>query len=257
MPRILVTNDDGIHSEGIIVLAKALERVGEVFVVAPSHEMSAASHSLTLIRPLRIDQIDDHHYSVDGTPTDCVTLSMSHILKDRMPDIVVSGINKGPNLGDDTTYSGTVAGALEGAIHGVPGIAVSLVTRTKFDFSYAADFTATLAEKVLAEGLPEGTLLSVNVPPGPVKGWRVTRQGVKLFRPVSIVGTDPRHRPYYWISEERTGWREEKGTDFEAVADGLVSITPLRNDLTDYRALEAMKSDGWTLEHDGYPAGRD
>src|SRR5262245_42235999 len=139
MTRILVTNDDGIHSQGIIALAKALERIGEVFVVAPSHEMSAASHSLTLTRPLRINEID-------GTPADCVTIARGHLLKDRRPDIVLSGINYGPNLGDDTTYSGTVAGALEGSIHGLPAIAVSLVARSNFDFEPAAEFSAVLAE---------------------------------------------------------------------------------------------------------------
>lgn len=245
MPRILVTNDDGIHSEGIIALAEALERLGEVFVVAPAHEMSAASHSLTLTRPLRIDRIDDHHFSIDGTPTDCVTIAMNFILKERRPDIVLSGINRGPNLGDDTTYSGTVAGALEASIHGLPGIAVSLVTRRDFDFSHAAEFAATLAEKVLADGLPRGTLLSVNVPPGPVKGTRVTRQGLKIIKPTIIEGRDPRQRPYYWIGEEEVRWHDEEGTDYEAVSQGLVSITPLRNDLTDYRALDELRAGDW------------
>jgi 5'-nucleotidase len=245
MARILVTNDDGIHSEGIIALARALERLGEVFVVAPAHEMSAASHSLTLTRPLRIDPVDERRWSVDGTPTDCVTLAMSHILKDRRPDIVLSGINRGPNLGDDTTYSGTVAGALEASIHGLPGIAVSLVTRRDFDFSYAAELAATLAERVLADGLPKGTLLSVNVPPGPVRGMRVTRQGLKIVRPTVIEGRDPRYRPYYWIGEEEVSWHEEEGTDYEAVSQGLVSITPLRNDLTDYRALDELRASDW------------
>src|SRR5215468_11776937 len=127
MTKILVTNDDGIHSEGIVALASALERLGEIFVVAPAHEMSEASHSLTLTRPLRIDRIDDRHFSIDGTPTDCVTLAMNHLLKDSPPDLVVSGINKGGNLGEDVSYSGTVAGALEASIYGLPGIAVSLV----------------------------------------------------------------------------------------------------------------------------------
>src|SRR5215203_2727021 len=144
MTRILVTNDDGIHARGIVALAGALERLGEVFVVAPAHEMSAASHSITLTRPLRIDRIDEHHFAIDGTPTDCVTLAMGHILKDLRPDIVLSGINRGPNLGDDTTYSGTVAGALEATIHGLPGIAVSLVQRRDCDYAHAAEFSATL-----------------------------------------------------------------------------------------------------------------
>jgi len=245
MTRILVTNDDGIHSPGIIALAEALEVLGEVMVVAPAHEMSAASHSLTLTRPLRIDEIDARHYSVDGTPTDCVTLAMNQILKDHPPDLVVSGINKGGNLGDDVTYSGTVAGALEASIYGLPGIAVSLVQRTNFDFRNAARFAAELARRVLGDGLPRGTLLNVNVPPGEIRGIRVTRQGNKIIRPNVIEGTDPRQRKYYWIGEESLIWNEEAGTDYEALRQGFVSITPLRTDLTDYSALEEFKSRDW------------
>jgi len=245
MTTILVTNDDGIHSPGIIALAEALETLGEVMVVAPAHEMSAASHSLTLTRPLRIDRIDARHYSVDGTPTDCVTLAMNQILKDHPPDLVVSGINKGGNLGDDVTYSGTVAGALEASIYGLPGIAVSLVQRTNFEFWHAAQFAAELARRVLGDGLPRGTLLNVNVPPGEIRGVRVTRQGNKIIRPNVIEGTDPRQRKYYWIGEESLIWNEEAGTDYEALRQGFVSITPLRTDLTDYSALEELKSRDW------------
>lgn len=247
MPKILVTNDDGIHSSGIIALAEALESVGDVLVVAPAHEMSAASHSLTLSRPLRIDRIDDNHFSVDGTPTDCVTLAMNHLLKDDLPDIIVSGINKGGNLGEDVSYSGTVAGALEAAIYGLPGIAVSLVQRTNFDFLAAAEFAAELARRILVEGLPRGTLLNVNIPPGPIRGVRVTRQGTKNIRPNIIEGTDPRQRKYYWIGEESLAWNEEAGTDYEALGRGLVSITPLRTDMTDHIALEEFKSREWAM----------
>jgi 5'-nucleotidase len=245
MPRILVTNDDGIHSQGIIKLAEALESVGDVTVVAPAHEMSAASHSLTLTRPLRIEKIDDSHFSVDGTPTDCVTLAMNHVMKDNLPDLVVSGINKGGNLGDDVSYSGTVAGALEASIYGLPGIAVSLVQRTNFEFGPAAEFAAEVARRVLHDGLPRGTLLNVNLPPGEVRGVRVTRQGTKIIRPTIIEGTDPRQRKYYWIGEESLTWNEEEGTDYEALRLGLVSITPLRTDLTDYRVLEQIRSRDW------------
>ncbi|HMG36358.1 MAG TPA: 5'/3'-nucleotidase SurE [Blastocatellia bacterium] len=245
MFKILVTNDDGIHSEGIVALADALSSVGEVTVVAPAHEMSAASHSLTLTRPLRIDRIDDRHFSVDGTPTDCVTLAMNHLLKDSLPDLVVSGINKGGNLGEDVSYSGTVAGALEASIYGLPGIAVSLVQRVDFDFSHAASFAAELAVMVLNDGLPRGTLLNVNIPPGPIRGARVSRQGTKVLRPSIIEGTDPRQRKYYWIGEERYLFNEQPGTDYEALSLGLVSITPLRNDLTDYKTLEDIQSRDW------------
>lgn len=247
MPRILVTNDDGIHSQGIIALAEALESIGEVTVVAPAHEMSAASHSLTLVRPLRIEKIDDRHYSVDGTPTDCVTLAMNHIVKDSPPDLVVSGINKGGNLGDDVSYSGTVAGALEASIYGLSGIAVSLVQRTNFDFGPAAEFATELAKLVLSDSLPRGTLLNVNVPPGPVRGARITRQGTKIIKPTIIEGTDPRQRKYYWIGEESLTWNEEEGTDYEALRLGLVSITPLRIDQTDYRVMDEIKARDWDL----------
>ena len=247
MLKILVTNDDGIHSAGIIALAQALEPLGEVLVVAPAHEMSAASHSLTLSRPLRIERIDEHHFSVDGTPTDCVTLAMNHLLKDDLPALVLSGINKGGNLGEDVSYSGTVAGALEASIYGLPGIAVSLVQRTDFDFGAAAEFTAELAHRVLREGFPRGTVLNVNVPPGPIRGVRVTRQGRKNIRPTIIEGTDPRQRKYYWIGEESLAWNEEAGTDYAALGHGLVSITPLRTDMTDYGALEDLKLREWDI----------
>lgn len=245
MPNILVTNDDGIHSEGIQTLAAALESIGEVYIVAPAHEMSAASRSLTLTRPLRIEQLGERQYSVDGTPTDCVTLAMNKILVDCRPDIVFSGINKGGNLGDDVTYSGTVAGALEASMYGLPGVAMSLVQRGEFDFTHAAALAPHIARRILRDGLPQGTLLNVNVPPGAVRGVRVTRQGSKIIRPTIVEGTDPRRRRYYWIGEEAVGWNEEGGTDYEAYHQGLVSITPLRNDLTDYRVLEDIRSAGW------------
>ena len=248
MPKILVTNDDGIHSPGINLLAKALKKLGEVYVVAPAHEMSAASRSLTLTRPLRIDVVEKNHYAVDGTPADCVTLAMNKILLGNPPDIVFSGINKGGNLGDDVTYSGTVAGALEGSMYGLPGIAISLVQRGEFDFTFAAEFAIEIGQQVLKDGLPPGTLLNVNIPPGPIEGVKISRQGAKILRPTVIEGTDPRKRTYYWIGEEALTWNEEHGTDYEALRQGLVSITPLRNDLTDYKALEKIKSLDWQFK---------
>ena len=251
MRKILVTNDDGIHSPGIVALAEALTAIGDVTVVAPAHEMSAASRSLTLTRPLRVDRIDDRHFAVDGTPADCVTLAMNLIFDGGdTPVLVVSGINKGGNLGEDVSYSGTVAGALEASIYGLPGIAISLVQRVNFDFEQAAQFAVEVSLRVLEDGLPQGTVLNVNVPPGPVHGVRVTRQGTKIIRPNVITGTDPRQRKYYWIGEESLTWNEEIGTDYEALGQGFVSITPLRSDLTDQHTLEQMKSMGWhtTLE---------
>jgi len=172
---------------------------------------------------------------------------MNIIMSGSPPDIVVSGINKGGNLGDDVTYSGTVAGALEASIYGLPGLAISLVQRTNFDFRPAAEFAAELARKVLSDGLPPGTLLNVNVPPGPIRGVRVTRQGNKIVRPTIIEGTDPRQRKYYWIGEESVTWNDEDGTDYHALRRGLVSMTPLRNDLTDFKVLNEIESRDWNL----------
>jgi 5'-nucleotidase len=241
MIRILLTNDDGIHSEGLTQVEAALREVGDVYVVAPASEMSGASHSLTLARPLRIRRIDDRHWTVDGTPTDCVTLALHKILPaDARPHVCVSGINHGGNLGDDATYSGTVAGALEATIFGVPGLAFSLVTREQFDFTHAAAFAADIVRKTLKEGLPEGTLLNINIPPGPVRGVRVTRQGVKNARPIISEHIDPRGKAYYWIGEEYFDGDCAEDTDFYAVRHGLVSVTPMRSDMTHYQELAAL-----------------
>jgi len=244
MTRILVTNDDGIHSDGLKKLEEALREIGDVFVVAPAAEMSGASHSLTLARPLRIRHIDDRHWSVDGTPTDCVTLALNRILPAELqPDICVSGINHGANLGDDATYSGTVAGALEATILGVPGIAVSLVARDNWDFVNAARVAVLAVSKALKEGIPDGTLLNINVPRGEIKGFRVTRQGIKNARPLVSEHVDPRGKPYYWIGEEYYSAQTEDGTDYKAVEEGYVSVTPLKADMTNHRALTAL--DTW------------
>jgi len=246
MTRILITNDDGIHSHGLEMLEKTLREIGDVFVVAPASEMSGASHSLTLARPLRIRQIDDRHWTVDGTPTDCVTLALHRILnEDQLPDVCVSGINHGGNLGDDATYSGTVAGALEATILGVPGIAISLVARENFDFTEAARFALLAVRKILSEGLPEGTLLNVNVPLGEIKGVKVTRQGIKNARPVITEHIDPRGKPYFWIGEQYFRSNAEDGTDYRAIEDGYISVTPLKSDMTDHGALTAIDSWGY------------
>jgi 5'-nucleotidase len=241
-PRILVTNDDGYHAEGIIALENAMAEIGDVFVVAPASEQSGASHSLTLGRPLRIRQIDGRHWVVDGTPTDCVTLALNRILsEDERPHICVSGINPGANLGDDATYSGTVAGAMEATILGVPGLAFSLAANRSQDFAESAKIALEVTQKALAEGIPEGTLFNVNVPKGEPKGLRVTTQGFKAARPVISEHIDPRGKPYYWIGEVRDGFHPGEGTDFEAIAEGYVSITPMRSDLTHYQMVEAIR----------------
>jgi 5'-nucleotidase len=263
MVRILLTNDDGIHSEGLIKLEEALREVGDVYVVAPASEMSGASHSLTLSRPLRIRQIDDRHWSVDGTPTDCVTLALHKILgDDERPHLCVSGINYGGNLGDDASYSGTVAGALEATILGVPGIAVSLVARENFDFTESAQFAVVAVRKTLESGLPEGTLLNINIPNAPIRGVRVTRQGIKHARPIISEHIDPRGKAYYWIGEEYYTSATEEGTDYHAIEHGYISVTPMRSDMTNHNALveldwlNTISAEEIIPEDEDQPAGR-
>ena len=241
--RILVTNDDGYHAEGIIALENALSEIGDVFVVAPASEMSGASHSLTLARPLRIRQLDARHWTVDGTPTDCVTLALNQILPpDERPHLCASGINHGPNLGDDATYSGTVAGAMEATILGVPGLAFSLVATRSHDFGESMRVARDITQKVIGEGLPPKTLLNINIPKGAPRGIRITKQGLKDARPIISEHIDPRGKLYYWIGEARNGFHAEGGTDFEAIDEHCVSVTPMRADLTNYDALEALRN---------------
>ena len=240
-PRILITNDDGYHSEGILRLEAALSDLGDIYVIAPESEMSGASHSLTLARPLRIRQIDERHWTVDGTPTDCVTLALNQILApDIVPDICATGINPGANLGDDATYSGTIADALEATILGVPGLAFSLVAYRNHDYTESAKIARAMTAKALAEGLPKGTLLNVNIPKGEPKGIKITKQGFKNSRPVISEQIDPRGKPYYWIGEVREGFHAEGGTDFEAIEEGFVSVTPMRSDLTNHDVIEGL-----------------
>jgi len=240
--RILITNDDGYHSEGIIALENALSEIGDVFVVAPASEMSGASHSLTLSRPLRIRQIDARHWTVDGTPTDCVTLALNKILPpEQRPHLCASGINHGPNLGDDATYSGTVAGAMEATILGVPGLAFSLAASRNHNFEESLRVAKEITQKAINEGIPAGTLLNINVPKGVPRGFRITKQGFKDSRPVISEHIDPRGKAYYWIGEQRNGFRAEGGTDFEAIDEGFVSVTPMRSDLTNHTAIDLLK----------------
>src|SRR4051794_9773793 len=208
MRRILVTNDDGYRSEGILALAEALKPLGAVTIVAPVVEASAIGHALTLRRPLRLEPVGDDMFSVDGTPTDCVNLAVARLFE-GLPDLVVSGINKGWNLGDDVTYSGTVSGALEGALLGIPGIAVStqnLQRRNEFEFESSARAAALVAEVVLERGIPKFTFLNINVPFGPNKGFRVTVQARRNHITVVDERIDPRKRPYYWIEEGENEW---------------------------------------------------
>ena len=241
-PRILVTNDDGVFSEGIERLAKALEDVGEVFTVAPDQERSAAGHSLTLHHPLRAKRVGPQRWSVDGTPTDCVNWGVLHLLKDDRPRLLFSGINLGLNLGDDVTYSGTVSAAFEGTLIGISSVAVSQEIETGFTFDAAADFARGLARHLLEKPLPSGTLINVNVPAGAPRGVRVVRQGRRRYGEAVIEKKDPRGRPYYWIGATPPQGDLEHGTDLSAVAEKYISMTPLHLDLTDYRSLDLLES---------------
>ncbi|MEE9615156.1 MAG: 5'/3'-nucleotidase SurE [Thermodesulfobacteriota bacterium] len=239
---ILVSNDDGIRSAGIRKLARALKPLGDVYVVAPDREKSAVSHSLTLHRPLRVERVGPNQYAVDGTPTDCVSLAINGGILPRKPSIVVSGINKGGNLGEDVSYSGTVSAAMEGTLLGVPSIAISLVAREKFDFTASAKFAVRVVKRVLKKGLPPDTLLNVNVPPvKKIKGYRITTQGKRTFGDTVTEKVDPRGRKYYWIGGEIIEWRGGKDSDFRAVAAGCVSITPVHLDMTNHSAIRGLK----------------
>ncbi|MBI3490568.1 MAG: 5'/3'-nucleotidase SurE [Acidobacteria bacterium] len=241
MRRILVTNDDGYRSGGIHHLARALRDLGAVTVVAPVFEASAIGHALTLRHPLRVEEIDERTFAVDGTPTDCVNVAVARIFK-GLPDLVVSGINKGWNLGDDITYSGTVAGALEAALLGIPAVAVSLrQTRGDYDFSYAARAATTMAEAIMRRPLPGRTFLNLNVPKGQPKGYRVTVQAKRNHVTSVAERHDPKGRAYYWIEEGQNEWEPHDRSDYQAVRDGYVSVTPLHPDLTAHGALTIVE----------------
>jgi 5'-nucleotidase len=245
MPRILVTNDDGVRSEGIHALADALRTLGDVIVVAPHVEASAIGHALTLRRPLRIEQLERDVYEVDGTPTDCVNIGVAKVLN-GMPDLIVSGINKGYNLGDDVTYSGTVSGALEGALLGVASVAVSLErTSGRYDFAPAASAAATIAAHVLRGAITPPTFLSLNVPTGKPKGFRWTVQAKRNHVTIVDERCDPRGKAYYWIEEGENAWEPHDRSDFQAVRDGYVSVTPLQPDLTDRDAFAKLETLAW------------
>lgn len=245
--RILVTNDDGISSLALAQLRRVLQPFGHVITIAPDRNQSATSHSLTLHRPLRIHPVGEDTYSVDGTPTDCVLVAF-HGQLGEPPDLVVSGINHGPNMGEDVFYSGTVAAAIEAVLQGVPGIAASLVTRQPTDFADAADVVGRIVRKVLERGLTRRMLLNINLPflpPNKLKGVKVTRLGTRVYEDTLVRKVDPRGQDYFWIGGEDPVWQPEEGTDFHSVHAGHVSVTPLQLELTDHAARSEMQ--GWGL----------
>lgn len=244
---ILVTNDDGVRSPGIRALAAALQELGRVVVVAPDRNRSAVAHALTLEQPLRAEEIKPEVFSVDGTPTDCVNLGIHGLLKES-PDLVVSGINRGSNLGDDITYSGTVCAAMEASLMGLPAIAVSLNTNHFLadELKLAAEFTKKLAQLVLDKGLPPDTFLNVNVPSGLCQGVAVTRQGKRRYGEGVVCKQDPRGRKYYWIGGGEVGFEDISGSDCNAIQQGLISVTPLHTNFTNEALFPELA--GWSLD---------
>ena len=237
MAVLLLTNDDGVHASGLAALARALDELGDVYVLAPEREQSACGHALTLHRPLRVDRLGERRFAVNGTPSDCVNLGVLGFLPEK-PVLVVAGVNHGSNLGDDVTYSGTVSAAMEGTLLGVSSIAVSLVSGTEFD--RAAQVARLIAMRVLVTGLPRKTLLNVNGPAQPAGGIRLTRLGHRVYSEKIVEQKDPRGRTHYWIGAGEPEWEDLHGTDMGAIHDGDVSVTPLHLDLTNHRALDQL-----------------
>jgi len=246
---ILCTNDDGYLARGLRVLAEAARPLGEVHVVAPDREQSATSHSLTMHVPIRARSVGERTHSVTGTPTDCVLLGVEALLP-RRPDIVLSGVNHGMNMGEDVLYSGTVSAAMEACVFGIPAVAVSYAGRYDVEHLEAwGPLLARLLEQLVRrDGFPPETLLNVNLPPIPpeqVKGVRVTRLGRRVFTDAFTRGNDPSGRPYFWIGGGNIEWSTGEGTDWEAVDAGYVSVTPLHLDLTNHALIETVR--GWGI----------
>jgi len=234
---ILVCNDDGVSAPGLAALAEVLTRLDSVFVVAPDREQSAAGHAITLSRPLRAERLSNGWIAVDGTPTDCVNLALNGLL-DQRPWLVVSGINRGANLGDDITYSGTVSAAMEAVLLGIPAIAVSQAGKSVKNYAVAARFAEKLSRAIKQSGLPDDTLLNVNIPElCRNEGFKVTRQGRRRYSDAIVEKTDPRGRKYYWIGGDQLDFDDEPGTDFAAVKAGFISVTPLHLDMTNHGSL--------------------
>jgi len=242
-PLILITNDDGVSSPALAAMADAVADLGDVWVYAPDSEQSAVGHGISLNRPLRSKQVKEQWYGIDGTPADCVLLAVRKLLT-RKPDLVISGINTGPNLGDDVTYSGTVAGAYEGMLLGIPSMAISNASYDAKDYTVVAQVGARIAAHILANGLPPDTVLNVNVPELPLdelQGIAFTRQGVRSYGDEIFERHDPRGTPYYWIGGFRPEHIIHDGTDFEAIGENKVSITPLHRDITNFEALDTLR----------------
>ncbi len=252
--RILLTNDDGIHAAGLRVLHEELKSIAQVDIVAPEVEQSAVGHAITIYNPLRVTETFKHKeffgYAVNGTPADCVKIGLKVILSEP-PDLIVSGINLGMNVGDCIIYSGTVSAATEGIILGVPSIAVSLASYAPdADFGYAAEFTKKLAEQVYQNGLPEGVLLNVNIPavaPSKIKGVNITHQGRFTFKDVFVKQKDPKGRTYFWLEGEDIRMNTDNNNDLNAIMNNNISITPIKYELTDHNYLKELEK--WEIRY--------
>jgi len=255
--HILVTNDDGVTAPGLLALALEIRKLGKVTVLAPDRNWSASGHVKTMERPLRVRETKladgSSALTTDGAPSDCVALALLGVVHEKI-DLVVSGINPNANIGHDVTYSGTVTAAMEAVISDVPGIAVSLDSKPghgDLDYGTAARMAARVAAQVIANGLPEGVLLNVNVPCLPddqIKGIKITRQGLRVYHDALDARKDPRGRPYYWIGGDFPTGVAEDGTDVGALAEGHVSVTPLQLDLTAYKALDILIKSKWDIK---------
>ncbi len=252
MPVILVTNDDGVNSPGLIFLYNAMKELGDAYIVAPDRERSAVSHSLTMHRPLKVEKLREHVYSINGTPTDCIAIGINKILSER-PALVVSGTNRGANLGDDITYSGTVSAAIESTIMGIPSFAISLVIKklpvVPLHFDTASRIAIEIGRYILEKSLPYDTLLNVNVPDVPsnsIKGIKFTRQGKRIYDDSIQETFDPNGVKHYWIGGGKPYWEHGEDTDIQAIQGGYVSITPIHLDLTNYEALKYL-NERWSF----------
>jgi 5'-nucleotidase len=241
LKEILLTNDDGIHSPGLLTLARVLAPVAHVTLVAPDRERSASSQSLSLHRPVRYEEIAPGHFSVDGTPSDCVLIALHYILRVQ-PDLVISGVNRGWNLGHDVAYSGTVAAAMEAAYHDLPAVAISAPSWEKLQ--EAAEFALALTTRIWSEPLPRGVILNVNLPDSLACGVRLTRQGYRNVRTVAIENRDPRGRKYFWFDQESPAesFEERSDIDYVAVRAGYISVTPLKIDRTDHDCFSQLEA---------------
>ncbi len=239
-PMILLTNDDGFFSEGLEILARALQDIAQVYIVAPDREKSATSLALSLHRPLRVKEVRKNIYAIDGTPADCVYMAVQKLLP-RKPDLLISGPNPGPNLGQqDTAYSGTVAGAVQGTFLQIPSVAFSILHDAEKNFHYenAVKIALVLIKKILKNPPKEGITLNINIPPPPIRGIKVVKLGQKRYNPEIIEKTDPRNRTYFWIGTGQPRAIGDENSDVKVIKEGYITVTPLHTDKTDYPSIE-------------------